>query len=185
MASKDIQRKREEELDNLLRVEQGGRMKRELQERSRRHNMELLQTLNHQASKLIKQKDDQLQQANQKNMELQANVNTVQTEVDAWKNRAMAGRAIVHNLHNEVEKATKKKEKKGEGSSSKKMESSVGSNDHVVDPARACKVCTIRETCMILMPCRHMCCCRPCAHAVKLCPICGAANRQGLHVAMD
>uniref|UniRef100_A0A7N0U2W2 RING-type domain-containing protein n=1 Tax=Kalanchoe fedtschenkoi TaxID=63787 RepID=A0A7N0U2W2_KALFE len=193
MASSDeFNRRRREEIDSLLHVE-SGRTNWELETQCKRHTKELLQALNYRANNLLSEKDDELLNARRRNVELQANIRRVQAEVYAWKSIADAGRAVAQNLQKTVQEAeARQKRNNGDDDNVALTESgvgsgetSVGSSDHSVDPRLACMVCVAREACMILMPCRHMCCCRPCAIAVKHCPICGTHNCHGLLVNME
>jgi hypothetical protein len=53
--------------------------------------------------------------------------------------------------------------------------------------ARECVVCWEEEPCVLLLPCRHLCCCEGCSQALqaagkKECPMCRAAVEQHIPV---
>lgn len=42
----------------------------------------------------------------------------------------------------------------------------------VVEAGRECKICLTNPCDVILEPCKHMCCCRPCSLEMADCPMC-------------
>ncbi|CAL5066042.1 unnamed protein product [Urochloa decumbens] len=45
-----------------------------------------------------------------------------------------------------------------------------------------CKVCTSDLTCMLLLPCKHLCACKACEAHLTACPICGAVKDDAIEV---
>ncbi|CAL5079676.1 unnamed protein product [Urochloa decumbens] len=45
-----------------------------------------------------------------------------------------------------------------------------------------CKVCTSDLTCMLLLPCKHLCACKACEARLTACPICGAVKDDAIEV---
>jgi hypothetical protein len=77
----------------------------------------------------------------------------------------------------------------GSGSSRKSRapaKSSTGSSSCKPRLARECVVCWEEEPCVLLLPCRHLCCCEGCSQALqaagKQCPMCRAAVEQHISV---
>ncbi|KAL9673149.1 hypothetical protein QQ045_029402 [Rhodiola kirilowii] len=194
----DIQRK-SQEMNNFVQV-QNERLRLQVREKTKRQTIELLQNLNHQATELLQHKDAQIQLANQKTMELQANINRAQSDLDAWKIRADSGKAIAHNLRKASNRAARRQQMlqsqarlnpqldnnnsnvagaEAEAVAVAEVES-VGSNTVAALSARfACKVCGQRESCMVMVPCCHLCCCKACVDFVSLCPVCGREVIKG------
>ncbi|CAN6203589.1 unnamed protein product [Urochloa humidicola] len=43
-----------------------------------------------------------------------------------------------------------------------------------------CKVCTSELTCMLLLPCKHLCVCKACEACLTACPICGSVKDDAI-----
>lgn len=50
---------------------------------------------------------------------------------------------------------------------------------------RLCKKCGQEESCVLLLPCRHLCLCTVCASSVNTCPICKSTKNISVHVNMS
>lgn len=46
-----------------------------------------------------------------------------------------------------------------------------------------CKVCNSGGACMLLLPCHHLCACKPCGGHLMACPICGAVKDEAIELA--
>ncbi|KAG5546841.1 hypothetical protein RHGRI_018870 [Rhododendron griersonianum] len=49
---------------------------------------------------------------------------------------------------------------------------------------RLCRKCEKVESCVLLLPCRHLCLCAVCGSSVHACPVCNAVKNASLHVIM-
>lgn len=49
---------------------------------------------------------------------------------------------------------------------------------------RRCKNCWKEESCVLLLPCRHLCLCTACASSLHICPICNSTNNASVRVIM-
>ncbi|KAL8205669.1 hypothetical protein R6Q57_009220 [Mikania cordata] len=50
---------------------------------------------------------------------------------------------------------------------------------------RLCKKCGNEESCVLLLPCRHLCLCTGCASSVNTCPVCKSTKNISVHVNMS
>lgn len=48
-----------------------------------------------------------------------------------------------------------------------------------------CRNCRKEESCVLLLPCRHLCLCTVCASSVNICPICKSPKNASVHVNMS
>nr|GFA83655.1 hypothetical protein [Tanacetum cinerariifolium] len=63
-------------------------------------------------------------------------------------------------------------------------ESGCGSNyeEHV---NRKCVECGKKESCVLVLPCRHLCLCNVCDSATTICPVCSSTKSAALLINMD
>lgn len=48
-----------------------------------------------------------------------------------------------------------------------------------------CRNCGKEESCVLLLPCRHLCVCSVCVFSVSICPVCKSKKSAGVHVNMS
>lgn len=60
--------------------------------------------------------------------------------------------------------------------SSKNKEGCIGNMN------RVCRSCGKEESCVLLLPCRHLCLCTLCGSSVHTCPVCNATKTASVHV---
>ncbi|XP_022751601.1 probable BOI-related E3 ubiquitin-protein ligase 2 [Durio zibethinus] len=51
--------------------------------------------------------------------------------------------------------------------------------------SRLCRNCGIGESCVLLLPCRHLCLCTVCGSSLRICPICKSTKNATVHVNMS
>ncbi|EEF48811.1 probable BOI-related E3 ubiquitin-protein ligase 3 [Ricinus communis] len=51
--------------------------------------------------------------------------------------------------------------------------------------SRMCRKCRKEESCVLLLPCRHLCLCTVCGSSLNTCPICKATKNASFHVNMS
>lgn len=72
------------------------------------------------------------------------------------------------------------KDKEDEGTSKAIRSSSINSNSN-----RLCRNCGKEESCVLILPCRHLCLCTVCGSTVYTCPICKSSKNASVHVNMS
>ncbi|KAJ9562677.1 hypothetical protein OSB04_007837 [Centaurea solstitialis] len=65
------------------------------------------------------------------------------------------------------------------------MNDEISSNNSNKFNNRLCKNCGKYESCVLLLPCRHLCLCTGCASSVNICPICKSTKNISVHVNMS
>ncbi|KAI3828404.1 hypothetical protein L1987_02505 [Smallanthus sonchifolius] len=50
---------------------------------------------------------------------------------------------------------------------------------------RRCRNCGEEESCVLLLPCRHLCVCNRCVSSIDICPVCNSTKSAGVHVNMS
>lgn len=45
-------------------------------------------------------------------------------------------------------------------------------------PPMICRCCNSRKSCMVMLPCRHLCCCKQCELFLHSCPLCAMLKKD-------
>lgn len=143
--------------------------------------------------KLMRQKEQVLAQATKKSMELESGLKKVKLERESWQRVARENEAMVADLSSMLEQVRDKMVIVGNGaddaasfccgssedrSSSGGMISSSSSSKKMV----ACRGCNSRRSCVLFLPCRHLCSCKHCEAFLLSCPVCKSAKQASFEV---
>ncbi|KVI10227.1 probable BOI-related E3 ubiquitin-protein ligase 3 [Cynara cardunculus var. scolymus] len=80
---------------------------------------------------------------------------------------------------------TTKKLNEGNDVDSQYCRSSSSSDNNGRKLKRWCRNCGKMESCVLLLPCRHLCICSVCESAINVCPICKSSKNASVHVNMS
>lgn len=148
-----------------------------LQEETRQREM-LLQKYASKLMSLIKQKENDLAVANMRAMQLQQILIRSNMEFKAWKSKALENESSVMNLTNKINQV--KQKLLLSQNSVQDEESYCGSSSMM--KKNNCKVCHAQSTCVILFPCRHLCCCKACEVHLVFCPLCQTVKQESMEI---
>lgn len=142
----------------------------------------------------LRQKDEELETINRKNKELEVRMEQLAMEAEAWQQRAKYNENMIAALNYNLERAH------GGG---RPRDSIEGCGDSEVDDTASCfngrnsnnnngnktttmmcRFCGVREVCMLLLPCKHMCLCKECERKLSSCPLCQSSKFLGMEVYM-
>ncbi|KAI4336757.1 hypothetical protein L6164_015245 [Bauhinia variegata] len=149
----------------------------------------LLSSLESKSLSLIRQKEEDLTQATNKTIELEDHLRKAEMESEAWQRLAKENEAMIANLSNTLEQVRERMvlvSNKGEDT-----ESCCGpcerrnSKEEEMESLRqrmACKGCNSRSSCLVFLPCRHLCCCYFCEALLDFCPVCKSAKEGCMEV---
>jgi E3 ubiquitin-protein ligase BOI-like protein len=141
-------------------------------------------------TKKLKEKDEEIQRMGKLNWALQERVRSLCVENQIWRDLAQNNEATANTLRSNLEQVL------AQVSEDSDAESSCGSNDlgrctpaeeaDVVSGGgggqRMCRNCGVRESRVLLLPCRHLCLCTACASGLRDCPVCHAVMNASVHV---
>ncbi|XP_020593266.1 BOI-related E3 ubiquitin-protein ligase 1-like [Phalaenopsis equestris] len=186
-----------EEFNRYLRMQEEQFVKAG-REMLQRHLVSFVSIIESELLKKLHDKDLEIESINRKNRELADRIRLAAAEAQTWQQRAKYNESIVHTLQSSLQQvmaqgvvaAAAKNGREGCGDSEVDSASSSGLNfykdgGHSKMPLkRACKACRERESCMLMLPCRHMCLCRICDGIVDGCPICFTRKTASVEVNM-
>ncbi|TQD96359.1 hypothetical protein C1H46_018125 [Malus baccata] len=178
--------KQRQEIDQYIRL-QSERLRMMLQEQRKQQLAMLLKKIDSKTQVLLKQKDEEITQANRRQMELEDFLRKLEAENLAWQRVAQENEAMVMTLNNTLEQYRERamfcnvnggedaesccgnyREEEGEsdGGGGKKM--------------KACRRCNSGSSCVLFLPCRHLCSCKDCEAVLDYCPVCRTPKKASI-----
>jgi len=183
-------------------VFQNERLRLALQEQRKQQLATILRKLEAKARLLVKQKDEELVKARNRGMELEECVRKMEVENQTWQRVAAEKEAMVVSLSNTLEQLREQQQQGCSSNGvddaesccddndypcNNKKRNRVGGNDEREDEEQQqeagnsnamammmmlCRFCNSRNSCMLLLPCRHLCSCKTCEPFMDACPLC-------------
>ncbi|XWS67731.1 hypothetical protein CRYUN_Cryun04dG0030600 [Craigia yunnanensis] len=198
--------KQRHEIDQFIRS-QNERLRLLLQEQRKQQVALLVKKIEPKASILLRQKDEEIVKATNKTMELQILLKKLEMENQAWQRVAQENEAMVVSLNNTLELLREQAsccfnngvddaesccEVNREGMEAEENRGFAFAG-HVADHGQeqdeertrkmttmVCKCCNSRNSCVLFLPCRHLCSCKDCATFLDSCPVCRTAKKASI-----
>ncbi|CAN4080341.1 unnamed protein product [Withania somnifera] len=189
------------------------KVRMELEERQKQQARVLMAAIGQGVAKKLKEKEEQIQRMGKIGMVLQEKVKSLYVENQLWRDLAQTNEATANSLRYNLEQvlAHVGDERISAGGNfagaavDEDAESCCGSSDHDAAAAeeeeeiegrrnlageahdnRMCKRCGERESCVLLLPCRHLCLCAVCGSSlIHTCPLCKSNMNATVHVNMS
>ncbi|KAK4752771.1 hypothetical protein SAY87_021569 [Trapa incisa] len=158
--------------------------------------MHYLSLLQDRALEKMHEKEVQLEAICKKNMELEQQIAQLVVESSAWQQHSRYHDNMISNLNYNLQKihAVSRDSKEGCGDSEVDDTASCchvlptdqhlqhyGENGEKKEPM-LCRFCSIRQACMLLLPCKHLCLCKECESKIAFCPLCRSIKSSGMEV---
>lgn len=194
------------EIDRLI-AENTEKVRLEVQERRKRQSRMLVNAIHQGIGKKLKEKDEEIQRIGKLNWLLQERVRTLSVENQIWRELAQTNEATANSLRTNLEQVlahvTEERQCGGGGgeggAAEEEAESCCGSNgeergecggergnEGEKSEKRKCRKCGVGESCVLLLPCRHLCICTACGSTtLTTCPVCNSVINASIHVNMS
>ncbi|RDX57802.1 BOI-related E3 ubiquitin-protein ligase 1 [Mucuna pruriens] len=181
------------EIDRVL-AHHADKVRMELEEQKLRQSRMLASAIQEAMAKKLKEKDEEIQRMGKLNWALQERVKSLCMENQIWRELAQTNETTANYLRSNLEQvlAHVGEERATATAAADDAQSSCGSNDAVEagdDTAassavvgRLCRSCGVRESVVLLLPCRHLCLCTMCGSTIRNCPICDSGMDASVHV---
>ncbi|XP_077210679.1 BOI-related E3 ubiquitin-protein ligase 1-like [Tasmannia lanceolata] len=183
----------------------------ELAEKRRRHGRRLFAVVEEGMMKRLKAKEEQIEKMGKLNWVLEERVKSLYVENQIWKELAQTNEATANELRSNLEQVLAQvRDERGQGlrfieedaesccDSRKEDEKEEEEEDEegmkVVKNLREeesnkknrwCRNCREEESCVLFLPCRHLCLCTACGSTLHTCPICKSNKNASVHVNMS
>uniref|UniRef100_A0A5B7CCP2 Putative SBP family protein n=1 Tax=Davidia involucrata TaxID=16924 RepID=A0A5B7CCP2_DAVIN len=180
--------KQRQEIDWVLQL-QNERLRTTLQKETRQQVAILLRKYESIMTSLMWQKDEDLAMATKKTMELQDCLRRKEMEIQVWQRMAKENEGTITNLNNMLKQVCERVSLSSNGAQDAESfcdSSNRGDNDQKVEEKQsknmACKLCNARSSCIVFLPCRHLCACKSCEAFLGFCPVCESVKKASLEV---
>ncbi|KAE9592822.1 hypothetical protein Lal_00029370 [Lupinus albus] len=198
-----IHQQQQLDIDNLV-SQHMQKVRMELEEKRKRQVRMLTEAIEVRVMKKLKSKEEEIEKIEKLNIALEEKVKSLCIENQIWRDLAQTNEANANTLRSNLMQALSNvRESAGEyggatvGATANDAESCCGSNDEnevwrmiggvaqdkeEEKSERMCRKCGKEESCVVILPCRHLCLCTICASTLHTCPICNSFKNATLHV---
>lgn len=152
----------------------------------------LLKKFETRAIALMRLKDEEITRANNRTMELQGMLRMLEMENQTWQRAAKENEAMIISLNNTIEQMREEAlycsngcddaesccevvEETGENKNRAVYEAEEDGEGKLV-----CKNCNYRNSCILFLPCRHLCSCKACEAFLDFCPVCRTGKKASV-----
>lgn len=134
---------------------------------------------------LIQKKENEVALAKQTSVEIEQCIVRTDAQVKTWKKLAKEREAVVAGLSYKLKKVQEKIQMMNSGAPD--ADSTCGGGDTCQDKSIMklygnCKLCQAQRSCVLLFPCKHLCCCKSCEASVKVCPVCESLKKGSMEI---
>ncbi|XP_073131212.1 probable BOI-related E3 ubiquitin-protein ligase 3 [Henckelia pumila] len=174
------------EIDQFIRI-QNERLRLTLQEQ-RKHQTALIISKYESRTKLVlKQKEEQIAEATNRTFQLENLLRRMEMENETWERVAKEKEAMVESLNSAIQRL---KETTANIPPVDDAESCCQNINNIDDDEEkteteekmVCRCCNHRNSCVVILPCRHLCSCRDCEVFLYSCPVCKNVKKATIEV---
>ncbi|PAN45762.1 hypothetical protein PAHAL_9G140400 [Panicum hallii] len=186
------------DVDGLV-LQHTSKMWVELREQRRRHAGQVVAAVEAAAAKRLRAKGEEIERIGRLNWALEERVKSLYVEAQVWRDLAQSNEAAANALRGELQQALDAQQARcgvvlaGDAESCCCGENDVAGGTGAVNEGeedeagttsgrRMCTMCGEGAAEVLLLPCRHLCACAPCAGAARACPACGCAKNGSVCV---
>lgn len=171
---------------NSVYLQQGDQLRHAILDKIQRGQHKTMSLMEERVVKKLREKDEELEMINRKNKELEVRMEQLAMEAEAWQQRAKYNEDMIAALNYNLERAQGQPRDSLEGCGDSEVDDTAscfnGRNNNKT--MMMCRFCGVREVCMLLLPCKHMCLCKECERKLSSCPLCQSSKFLGMEVYM-
>ncbi|XP_038888285.1 probable BOI-related E3 ubiquitin-protein ligase 2 [Benincasa hispida] len=190
--------KQRQEIDHYIRL-QNESLRMALREQGKQQIAALMKKIELKTAIMLRQKEEEIAKATKKTMELEIFLRKLETENQLWQRIAQENEAMAMSLNNTLDQMREKVSNSyDDAESCCDMNSAAAAAEQI--PARnrgaaeccsvseqgkmknkmICRSCNLRNSTVIFLPCRHLCCCKDCETVLDSCPVCKTGKKASI-----
>ncbi|KAL1222401.1 putative BOI-related E3 ubiquitin-protein ligase 3 [Cardamine amara subsp. amara] len=177
------------DIDRYLKI-QGEQLRNAILDKIQRGQHKTVSLMEERVVSKLREKDEELEMINRKNKELEVRMEQLTMEAEAWKQCAKYNENMIAALNYNLERAQGRPRDSIEGCGDSEVDDTAScfngrnNNNNAKKTMMMCRFCGVREVCMLLLPCKHMCLCKECERKLSSCPLCQSSKFLGMEVYM-
>ncbi|CAH8254746.1 unnamed protein product [Arabidopsis lyrata] len=185
-------KRQDADIDRFLKI-QGDQLRHAILDKIQRGQHKTVSLMEEKVIQKLREKDEELEMINRKNKELEVRMEQLTMEAEAWQQRATYNENMIAALNYNLERAQGRPRDSIEGCGDSEVDDTAScfngrnnnnNNNNNTKPMMMCRFCGVREVCMLLLPCKHMCLCKECERKLSSCPLCQSSKFLGMEVYM-
>ncbi|KAL4310774.1 hypothetical protein GQ457_01G003000 [Hibiscus cannabinus] len=183
------------------------KMRAEMEEKRKRQARKIVEAIGGGVMKKLRAKEEEIEKIGKLNWALEERVKSLCVENQIWRDLAQTNEATATALRTNLEQVLAAAQLKDErnrglneaeaagdevddaqsccGSSWEAEKQHTTAKDGGICGGRLCRNCGKEESCVLLLPCRHLCLCTSCGSTVHICPVCKSPKNASVHVNMS
>lgn len=172
------------QIDRFIKV-QGDQLRQSILEKVQAAQLYTISYIEEKAIQKLREKDSEIDSIAKKNLELEAQMEQLALEANAWQQRARHNESLIATLKHNLQHLYALHAKDGkEGCGDSEVDDTASCAVGCGEARMGCKACGARAVSMLLLPCKHLCLCKECESKVSVCPLCQSTKYIGIEVYM-
>ncbi|KAM7250329.1 hypothetical protein ACFE04_022212 [Oxalis oulophora] len=185
----------------------------EIEERRKKQARKILEAIEESVMHKLRYKQEEIEKIGKINWALEERVKSLCIENQIWRDLAQTNEATANALRTNLEQvllATTQQQQQDNNINQNGVvvlmdddhdaQSCCGSNFDAHEDvegklkqgttissssSRLCRNCKKEESCVLILPCRHLCLCTVCGSSLHICPVCNSSKNASVHVNMS
>lgn len=122
----------------------------------------------------LRAKEEEVDKMIKFNRALHEKLKSLSIENQMWRDLAQSNEATVTTLRTSIEQVMRNRAMGADDSQSCCSSNNGGEEEdsNVNNAGNWCRKCRKKESCVLLLPCRHLCVCTMCGLGLNVCPVC-------------
>ncbi|XP_077246261.1 SBP (S-ribonuclease binding protein) family protein [Tasmannia lanceolata] len=180
--------KQRQEMDRFI-ILQNERLRTALQNQRKEQLFVYMRKVEEKVTSLLRKKEEEILQADRKKVELEDMLRKLEMENLTWQKIGKENEAMVLFLRNSLQKVkeniflSKAEDAESCCVFSNQINGSI-KGEREESEKMICKACNYQYSCVLFLPCRHLCSCKSCEGLLDSCPVCNSVKEASIEVFM-
>lgn len=157
-------------------MKQNERLRIAMQEERKQQMAILVKKYEWRSEFLVKQKEEEIARAANRNVELENFLKRIEIENQTWQTVARENEAMIASLNSSIQRLRESAENAADDAESC-CQNAVEDEKVMKKKMMICRCCNSRNSCVVMLPCRHLCSCKDCEVFLDSCPVCSMPKK--------